>query len=725
MKTVRFTLTFPGDLDDDHLTAFVRSLTHRPTGGWLSRPSPLVFGFTATKTGSSWWIDVPEHETRPLLDLLRTHLPSVSTTQADDGESSEIGGLAIELRLSQQDRPLRTDVSHEIAAGVLAIAVDLRSNERIDIEWVLGPALPRQVAKPVPRTGGQTMLDRTLGASPVDAEMARARNEKQREPVFGAIGRIAVAAATTGRRKFLARSTLTILRLTSQPSVHLVPRRLPNSLVLRRMNKRHVPLVDWPCVLNAAEFATLMVWPIGAPVAAGVTYSGHRQLPFPETLLGSSGGDRRVIGKATYPNRTGEVSLDVTSALQHLHVIGPTGVGKSTLLANLITQDIAAGRGVVVIDPKGDLIDDVTDRIPPNRINNVVVLDPADESRPVGLNVLGGPASSAEVTVDALVHLFRSLFSSSWGPRTQDVLHAGLLTLSRIPGMTLVELPALLGDAPLRQQLVAPIREDIALGPFWGWFESLSDAERAQVVAPVLNKVRAFTMRSGVRRMLGQSQPGFSALDVFTRRRIVLVTLKRGVIGPETANLLGGLVVSQLWQAAQSRASISPERRHPVMVYLDEFQDYLHLPTDLSEVLAQARGLGLGIVAAHQNLGQLSDRNLRSAVLQNARSRVVFQTGSDDAAALSKVLGGDLKPADLINLGPYETYARLMSSGASTSPGSMTTLPMTPGLGSQEMVRDSSRERYGANASEIDAAITARMQPKNPPKSGGRRRRSQ
>ena len=484
----------------------------------------------------------------------------------------------------------------------------------------------------------------------------------------------------------------------------------------------------------------MLAWPIGGPPIGGVSYSGRRELPFADGLLKSrsarqmeEGSDRRsntrTIGTATYPSRPGLVQMSPRDALSHTAVIGPTGVGKSTLLANLALQDIAAGRSVVVIEPKGDLVVDILDRIPEYRINDVVQLDPSQTDHAVGLNLLKGPASTLETRVDGVVHLFRSLFSSSWGPRTQDVLHASLLSLARSPGMTLVELPLLLGDQRFRSMVLerSGARSDLATGPFWNWFEALSDAERAQVTAPVLNKTRVFTMRSGMRRILGQADPRFNLQEIFTRRRILLVPLKVGEIGAETSALLGGLVVSQLWQLTQGRSQIDPAKRHPVLVYLDEFQSYLHLPTPLDEVLAQARGLGLGLILAHQHLGQLSGRpELKSAVQLNARNKIVFQTGAEDAGPLAKQLGGALTPEDLIGLGAYEAYARLLLNGASTSPGSLSTLPLPAGLGVADMVRTRSLQAFASAADEVDVAIAERRNPQpKSAKTGGRRARGQ
>ncbi len=723
-------LHFPSNLDVDDVSAFVRSLTIRPNDRLLGPSFPLCFELTATAGPVSWTMRVADRHARLVIDQLRAHLPSVRTTEVNSSARSPLPRSGIELKLSHQRRPLRTDVAEEVARGLLGVCQSLRGNEQVTVQWLLGPPLPRRVAKADISTSARPFIQRVTEPARLDNEEAKKANDKQREPVFGALGRIVIHAATKARRKSLTTSVLGQLRLTSEPSAHLEPRLRPSWWVLDGYDKLLVPRIAWPCNLNAVEFATLLAWPVGGPVAAGVTYSGHRELPFASSSVVSStaatkareaGRPLRVIGEATYPGREGLVIQPVRDALQHTHLIGPTGVGKSTLLTRLAAADIQAGRGVVVIEPRGDVVRDILDRIPDHRRDDVVLLDPSDDVAPVGLQVLGG--RDADVAVDALVHLMRSMFASSWGPRTQDVLHASLLTLARSPGMTMVELPRLLTDARFRATVIGTTRDDLAIGPFWHWFESLSEAERSQVVAPVLNKVRAFTLRPGVRQMIGQAEPRFSLRDVFTHRRVVLVPLQAGRIGPETAALLGGLVVAQLWQAAQERTAIPAERRHPVMVYLDEFQNYLHLPTDLGDVLAQARGLGLGLTLAHQHLGQLNRPEVRSAVLQNARSRVVFQSGSEDAAHLARLLGGGITPEDIGGLARYEAFARMMVDGTSTSPGSLTTLPFDPGLGSLADVVKRSRLNFGTPGSTIDEQIRARQLGTDDRQGGGRRPR--
>src|SRR5438132_4813344 len=249
---------------------------------------------------------------------------------------------------------------------------------------------------------------------------------------------------------------------------------------------------------------------------------------------------------------------------------------------------MAAGRGVLVVEPSGDLVNDVLDRVPAHRMDDIVILDPTDEARPVGLNVLAGADTAPELVVDQVVGIFHDLYRSSWGPRTDDILRSAILTLVGVPGMTLAEVPLLLTDADFRRRLVARIDDPIALGPFWAAYEAMSDAERAQAIGPVMNKLRAFLLRRRLRNVLGQSGPRLDLGRALAEGKILLVPLSKGLLGEEAAALIGSLVVAQVWQAVQERAALPQAERPVTFAYIDEFQDYLRLPLNVADVLAQA-----------------------------------------------------------------------------------------------------------------------------------------
>jgi hypothetical protein len=660
--------------------------------------SPVVIEAVGSPGVVEHRIALPASRADGVIDQLRAALPGLSV-EALSERPALTATRAVELCLSTRRRSLRTDDPAGVSRAVLTALAHLRRDEHLAVQWVLGRSLaPVAVPNRLEGAGRESWLGALLVAPfgappPADVEVRNALRDKQSEPGWQAVGRVAATAETPSRQRQLIQQVLGALSSAEAPGVSFRVRPISASRVI----EASVPW-RWPLSLNASEAATISAWPVGLSAELPVNMTGSRLLA-PSAAISRT---ERIIGRATFPGREQPLALTPTAALRHLHALGPTGSGKSTLLLNLITQDIAAGRAVVVIEPKGDLIADVLARIPAERVADVVLLDPADTARPVGLNPLALGGRSPELAADQLLGLFHSLYAAHWGPRTHDILGASLLTLTRLPGMTLAALPLLLTDAGFRRRVVPGVVDPIGLGPFWSAYEAWSEAERAAAIAPVMNKLRPLLLRSELRAIVGQTRASFDLRRVFTQRKVLLVSLSKGLLGPETSALLGSLIVSLLWQAILGRSAVAPERRHPVLVYVDEFQDYLHLPLDLADALAQARGLGVGFTLAHQYLHQL-DPLMRSAVLANAQSRVAFRLPSEDA----RVIAADstLAPEDFQSLGAFECYVQLVARDA-VQPwcSAATVLPPEP-FSDPALVRAASRERYGTDGAEIEADL--------------------
>lgn len=396
-----------------------------------------------------------------------------------------------------------------------------------------------------------------------------------------------------------------------------------------------------------------------------------------------------------------KLSISPGDSLEHTHLIGPTGSGKSTAMQHLILADIKAGRSVLVIDPKADLVNDLLARIPEERTADVVVIDPSD-CIPVGFNPLAlKNYHNKALIADAILSVLKELWRDSWGVRIQDILSAALLTLVEIDGATLLWLPPLLTDENFRRKITSGVKDKVALQPFWAQFEALSELQRRQQIEPVLNKLRQFLLRPGLRNVLGQAHPKFSLNDLFLQRKIVLVPLNKGIVGGETARLLGSLIVGLTWTLALSRANIPPERRHIVSVYIDELQDYLSLPTDLSDALAQARGLGVGMTLAHQYRDQLPTE-IRAGIDANCRNKIVFGLNAKDAKDMA-AMAPELTAEDFMALPRYQVYTSFQQGGRNVGWVQSKTLPPTPALRDPVELRALSMETCGVPAEDVEA----------------------
>lgn len=693
-----FRIHLPADLQTDDVARWlgmVSASTAVPQ--WTTRP-PTVLGLEvrASARGIAHYLLVPGHGQTAVLQSVRAGLSGARLESVPDGLADDPGArYARELRLTSTRRPLATDRAEAVATAFLNSLQPLTAGQAIRFVWYFAGAGSPSVA-----TGDDA-----------DADARRALHAKQAEPLLLATARIGASASTKRLAKVSVLRSGATLRGMNAPGSQVAYRWLqPSWLVVGRMARRALPLSNW-LPLNAKELSGLIGLPIGEAYVAGLAMGVSRQLP-PSPTAPRSG---LILARSTYQGTGKLLRLTTADRLRHLWLLGPTGTGKSTLIANMALQDAAAGHGFALIDPKGDLVADVLVRLPESRHDDVIVLDPTAyvHGQPIiGLNVLGHATSEyeRELATDQIVHIMHSIWADSWGPRTSDVLRNALLTLAHTTAIdgsafTLVEVAPLLENTGFRRFVTTQPGIPKAVRPFWTAYESYSDAQRLQIIAPSLNKLRALGTRTPLRLMFGQSV-GISVADVLNSGKILLVPLSKGSIGMETAELLGSLVVSSLVDAIFARAAMPAAHRHPAWIYLDEFQDVLRLPLDIADALAQARGLGVGFVLVNQYLGQLPEQ-MKRAALGTVRSTVLFQLDLDDAKVFDRRFS-PLTASDLTHLPVYEIAARLCEHNTTTRPVTGVTLPLPDPQVDGAAVAHRSASRYGVLREDVEAAIRIR-----------------
>ncbi|MFT4042902.1 MAG: type IV secretory system conjugative DNA transfer family protein [Gordonia sp. (in: high G+C Gram-positive bacteria)] len=649
-----------------------------------------------------WRIGMPRHHRHHVIDVLRTHLPSLVT---DDPHVLHAGPRAdIAARIRVQSRSgigiLAHEATESVTRGILGALSASRRHERVYLQIVLGP-------RKAPQAPPAQLTSRDL--PPATAKL--------REFRFGCVIRVAATARDDDRARRLANRVIGAIRGLDGPNAHITPTRTSS----RAFDTARAPWF-WTTSLSVSEVVALTAWPIAhrdAELLPGVPSRHPKLLP----ATGRIPKEGRVFGVSTLqPDRP--IAISERDSLSGIAITGPTGVGKSNVLGQFALADIAAGRSVVVIDPKGDLTDDIITRADESSLDDIAVLDATDPA-PLGINGLVG-SIDPDLAADTILGVFHSLSGHAWGPRTQDVMHASLLTLARRGDASIAMVPLLLTNPGFRRSIVGRVaREDpMGLGGFWAWWDGISDNEQAQATAPILRRIRPILLRPGLRGILGQRRPKFDLTDIFTKRRILLVSLEKGKIGPEAATLLGSLIVAQLWTATLARAAQPPASRHPVSVLIDEVQDYLRLPGDIGDALAQARGLGVGYTLAHQHLGQLP-KSIREAVTANARTRIAFQLSHPDAREFASLTSGRLEPADFEALPAYQAYAQILHHNTPGPWVSVTTTKMPDPVRSAATVRRRSRERYGQPLTDIEADILALTERRTIRESFGRTKRSE
>lgn len=703
----------PAGLTPESVTAWLGSLsalTHA-SWWWLLPYPPLVIEIVATPEGIAHYLLMPERMRGAVLAACRAHLSGARVEEAPAYlETRPRAVLAAEWRLSSRYRSLGVDRISMTAAGLLASLQPLKAGEMVCVQWTLTGAGTPPPVRDI-RRGQRDVPWRVEANAPADADDVRAMRIKQREgPLLHAVGRLGVIAASRSRSYALFGRTWGVFRQLNAPGAQFIRRLLPETLVSGRLHRLALPLTVWPVVLNPREAAGVVGLPMSDTPLPGLSLRTARQVPPPHGLSRSG----VTLAISNYPGSEQPLKLSRDDRLRHVYAVGPVGVGKSTLLAAMAVQDMMGGDGLALIDPKGDLANDVLARVPEHRREDVIYIDLADTARPVGLNVLhaGQGEHGRELAADFVLSVLRSLWAQFWGPRTDDVLRAALLTLTHTQAadgsaFTLVEVPELLTNLPFRHHVTDQPTVLASLRAFWAWFEGISEAERVQVVGPVLNKLRQFTTRTALRLTLGQSK-GLDIPALIRRRRILLVRLSRGVIGTEAAYLLGSLLVAGIWQATLGRAAIPPEQRRPFWLYLDEFHQVARLNIQLADMLAEARGLGVGVVMGNQYVSQLS-LETRAAVLGTVRSHVVFQVEHDDAKLLEPRFAPTLSAADLTGLAAYEVAMRLCANNQVLAPVTGTTLPLAEASADVAELAARSRERYGMARTDIELALQARL----------------
>lgn len=605
-----------------------------------------------------------------------------ATTAIPEGEHAA-GGWQ---RLSRGDQyPLRTKFAEEPLRGLLGELSSLAAGQNAVVRICARPASPRRSARA--RTSAAQLrglhtsalgLHRAKSGSttvfPGITDDVRAILRKASSPRLACQISVLLSTEHTGTRaehRLRARARAIAASLAAYTSGLNGLRRqwtpVPSLWVSRRYLARGY-------LLSTEELAALAHLPTDA-VVPGLTRASARRIA--PTADVPRSGPVRVLGEAD-TGRARPVAYEIAAGRHHTHILGKTGSGKSTLLTRLVLQDAEAGRSALLLDPRGDLVTDVLDRLPEKAIGSTVVVDPADPAPPPRINIL--QLGSAEHAADTLTGIFRKVYASSWGPRMEDILRASALTLARAqdPDLTIGDIPNLLADrAFLHHTLTQQEREDETLQGFWDWYAAQSPQMRATATDPLLNKLRSVLLRPWASAVLASGATTIDLPQLLDHGGLVLMRLPKGRIGEDSAALIGTLTLAATWHTITARANVPEHRRPDTTVYLDEAANFLQLPGSFADMLAEARGYRAGMVIAHQELGQLP-ADVRAAVHANCRTKVLFNTSPEDAAKLERHTLPHLRAHDLSRLGPYQAAVRIIQGATELPACTMRTLPLPP-----------------------------------------------
>lgn len=693
-------LAFPRDVRPEAMEALLLRLHGLlRTGGPFHGTERLSFELLAGREGTRVEVRLPDDRVlRAAQDAYAAAFPGGTCHVVNGDQTGEDGFVAFRrISLGRAAAMLRTDLPLPGFQGLLAPLGRLGTGQRVILQFVLLPTASSEQRRLATRAGRPPARRRSevgvLASVQLSAGQRKALRDKAVAPLF----RVGVLVAASSPS--LVRTALAGFAQFAAPYAsarqHSV---LWTARARRQLAHRTLPLWPVPTLLNAQELAAVLgPSPEALRLARGPIVRSRR-LPAPQSAPRRGRPLCVSSGAREHP-----VALSREDSLLHTWLIGPTGTGKSTLMAAHAVAAAEQGDGVVLLDPKGDLLEAVLLRVPERRAGDVIVVDPVSEAaHPVGLNLLErASGQDAAAVAESVLAVMRDLFSRNWGARTDDTLFNGLFTAAQLPGTTFAELPRLFGSAPFRAPYLAAL-SDPFVRDFWSGWERLAAPEQAAILAPVLNKLRPL-LRPDLAPIIGQRKSTLDLGEVLSKRKLLLIRL------PRDGALFGSLIVARLWQAAQRRLALPENRRPHTLLAIDEVHAFLRTGGDLGEMLAMARGLKLSLCVACQHLEQCPPA-LRAALLANARTRVVFQTDEADAAQLARGFAPELECADLTGLGRFEVAIRMALDGAVTPAFTGRTEALGDAVrASSEPLRALSRSRYARPRAEVAAELRDRL----------------
>jgi DNA-directed RNA polymerase subunit RPC12/RpoP len=410
------------------------------------------------------------------------------------------------------------------------------------------------------------------------------------------------------------------------------------------------------------------------------------------------------FAKTNFRNQLRKFGIKTDDRRRHVYVIGKTGMGKTTLLENMILSDIYAGHGCCYVDPHGDTAEKIIDYIPSWRINDVVYFNPADIENPIGFNILEAVAPDRKhMVASALMSIFKKIWENVWSARMEYILNNTILALLDTPGSTLLGVNRMLSDKNFRLEIVKNIQDPI-VKQFWITEFAAYDAKFAsEAVAPIQNKIGQFLSSSVIRNIVAQAKSSIDLRAIMDDQKIFIINLSKGRIGEDAMRLLGGMLITKLQVSAMERVDTSEKEREDFYLYVDEFQNFA--VESFAGILSEARKYRLNLIMAHQYITQLSEE-VRDAVFGNVGTIITFRVGSPDAVFMENEFMPRFTPEDIINLPKAGIYLKLMIDGVASQPFSATTLPpIAQHTGSVERVIQQSRERFAGNRQMIEERV--------------------
>nr|WP_321237454.1 DUF87 domain-containing protein [uncultured Psychroserpens sp.] len=582
---------------------------------------------------------------------------------------------------------------------IIATMESIQHNELAVFQMLI-----RGIRSPLAKDISNSVSDGKGGSFFVDApEMPSCAKVKIAHPLFSVVMRIATQGESNLKSQYLAQELARSISAISHSEFNkLIP--LSNegyNYNYHSYNLEHRLSNRLGFILNSKELNTFFHYPNKSIVSKKLRLNTEKTKQVPNVAV----KQKYLLGVNHHNSVETNVMLSDEMRLRHVHIIGATGVGKSTLLANMLIEDMRLGNGVALLDPHGDIVEDVLLRVPEHRKNDVIVIDPYDTEFPIGFNIISANTDAEKIVLSSdIVSVFKR-FATSWGDNMSSVLSQAVNTfLESSTGGTLIELKRFLLEEKFRKNFLKNV-QDPSIHYYWNNEYSYLKNR----IAPLLTRIDTFLRPKIVRYMLAQ-KGGIDFKKCIDEKKIVLIKLSQGLIGEENSYLLGSLFLSKFNQVAQSRQSLAKEDRHPYYIFCDEFQNFI--TPSISQILSGARKYGLGLTLAHQEIAQIDDYKTLNSVISNPYIRICFKLGDID----SKKLESGFSYFDESDLQSSGIGQAIMRIGSSKNDCNLSTFPF-PDVQEdtahmiKEVIIKNTREKYAQSRLEVEA-ILASLLPK-------------
>jgi hypothetical protein len=708
------------DAAEQMFASFASLKTAKGRFKFFKVPDSITFEIVARTQDIRFYVSVP----KKLLDLVEKQIHgSYPDAQIEEVEEYNIfenpeGQVSYTLlKLDKEDfKPIRTykDLPIDPLATFASTLGKMQEGEAAAIQMIITPADSSW------KSAGRAFISDTKKreANPetakysVDQKELEAIDQKLTKAAFEVHMRlVAISSTSESADSHLGNIVSAYTQFSGYNSFTKDKMRWTNGFFMVDFLFRYLPLWGHGSILNTEELATIFHFPNKSVESPGINWMKSRLAPAPANVPTTG----LHIGKSIYRGLSKEIFLQRSDRRRHMYIIGKTGVGKSEFLKDMILQDIRNGEGVCFIDPH-DTIDQILPLIPPERAEDVILFDPSDTTRPMGLNMIEASTEEQKhFMVSSVLGLMYKLFDPHQtgiiGPRFEHAVRNAMLTVMAEEGNTFIEVVRILTDPSFVQELLPKVNDPMVRRYWTDQIAQTSDFHKSETLDYIVSKFGRFVTNKMMRNMIGQSTSAFNFRQVMDEQKILFVSLAKGKIGEENSNFLGLVLVPKLLSAAMSRQDMPQEDRKDFYLYVDEFQNFA--TPDFATILSEARKYRLNLTVANQFIGQMEE-DIKNAIFGNVGTIVSFRVGVTDGNYLQHEFQPNISEGDLINVERYHAYVKTQINEEPVPPFS---LDLTRDVEAEkkmenprvaELVKELSRLKYGRPAELVEAEIAKR-----------------